>query len=117
MTDAEIRKSGRRALAAKYPMSQVSRAYEKGETQGFIKICVDAETKEILGSAILGVGGDEVIHVLLDVMYAKAPYTVHPARHAHSSDGRGISADHPRQTGAVCVEGKNTTTLKIEKKT
>ncbi len=76
MTEAEIRKSGRRALAAKYPMSQVSRAYEKGETQGFIKISVDAETKQILGAAILGIGGDEVIHVLLDVMYAKAPYTV-----------------------------------------
>ena len=84
MTDAEIRKSGRRALAAKYPMSQVSRAYEKGETQGFIKICVDAETKQILGAAILGVGGDEVIHVLLDVMYAKAPYTViERAMHIH----------------------------------
>jgi pyruvate/2-oxoglutarate dehydrogenase complex dihydrolipoamide dehydrogenase (E3) component len=76
MTDTEIRKSGRRALVAKYPMSRVSRAFEKGETQGFIKICVDAETKQILGAAILGVGGDEIIHVLLDVMYAKAPYTV-----------------------------------------
>jgi pyruvate/2-oxoglutarate dehydrogenase complex dihydrolipoamide dehydrogenase (E3) component len=84
MTDAEIRKSGRRALTAKYPMSQVSRAYEKGETQGFIKICVDAETKQILGAAILGVGGDEVIHVLLDVMYAKAPHTViQRAMHIH----------------------------------
>jgi pyruvate/2-oxoglutarate dehydrogenase complex dihydrolipoamide dehydrogenase (E3) component len=84
MTDAEIRKSGRRALAAKYPMSQVSRAYEKSETQGFIKICVDAETKQILGAAVLGVGGDEVIHVLLDVMYAKAPYTViQRAMHIH----------------------------------
>jgi pyruvate/2-oxoglutarate dehydrogenase complex dihydrolipoamide dehydrogenase (E3) component len=84
MTDAEVRKSGRSALAAKYPMSQVSRASEKGETQGFIKICVDAETKQILGAAILGVGGDEVIHVLLDVMYAKAPYTViQRAMHIH----------------------------------
>ena len=84
MTDAEIRKSGRRALVTKYPMSQVSRAYEKGETQGFMKICVDAETKQILGAAILGVGGDEVIHVLLDVMYAKAPYTViQRAMHIH----------------------------------
>ena len=73
MTDAEIRTSGRRALAAKYPMSKVSRAYEKGETQGFIKVSVDAETRQIMGAAILGVGGDEVIHVLLDVMYAKAP--------------------------------------------
>ena len=76
MTDAEIRKSGRAALTTKYPMSRVSRAFEKGETQGFIKISVDAETKQILGAAILGTGGDEVIHVLLDVMYAKAPYTV-----------------------------------------
>jgi pyruvate/2-oxoglutarate dehydrogenase complex dihydrolipoamide dehydrogenase (E3) component len=84
MTDAEIRKSGRRALVAQYPMSRVSRAYEKGETQGFIKICVDAETKQILGAAILGTGGDEVIHVLLDVMYAKAPYTViQRAMHIH----------------------------------
>jgi pyruvate/2-oxoglutarate dehydrogenase complex dihydrolipoamide dehydrogenase (E3) component len=84
MTDAAIRKSGRRALIAKYPMVRVSRAYEKGETQGFMKICVDAETKQILGAAILGVGGDEVIHVLLDVMYAKAPYTViQRAMHIH----------------------------------
>jgi pyruvate/2-oxoglutarate dehydrogenase complex dihydrolipoamide dehydrogenase (E3) component len=76
MTDADVRKSARPALAVKFPMSQVGRAEEKGETQGFIKICVDAETKQILGAAILGVGGDEVIHVLLDAMYAKAPYTV-----------------------------------------
>jgi pyruvate/2-oxoglutarate dehydrogenase complex dihydrolipoamide dehydrogenase (E3) component len=84
MTDAEIRKSGRRALAVKYPMERVSRAVEKGETRGFIKIVVDAETKQILGATILGTGGDEVIHVLLDVMYAKAPYTtVQRAMHIH----------------------------------
>jgi pyruvate/2-oxoglutarate dehydrogenase complex dihydrolipoamide dehydrogenase (E3) component len=84
MTDAEIRKSGRTALVAKYPMSRVGRAIEKGETQGFIKIAVDAETKLILGAAILGTGGDEVIHVLLDVMYAKAAYTlVQRAMHIH----------------------------------
>jgi pyruvate/2-oxoglutarate dehydrogenase complex dihydrolipoamide dehydrogenase (E3) component len=84
LTDAEIRKSGRAALVAKYPMSRVSRAFEKGETQGFMKICVDAETKQILGAAILGTGGDEVVHVLLDVMYAKAPYTVvQRAMHIH----------------------------------
>ena len=76
MTDAEIRKSGRAALATKYPMSGVTRAVEKGETQGFIKIAVDAETKQILGAAILGTGGDEVVHILLDLMYAKAPYTI-----------------------------------------
>jgi pyruvate/2-oxoglutarate dehydrogenase complex dihydrolipoamide dehydrogenase (E3) component len=84
MTDAEIRKSGRAALAAKHLMSQVGRAIEKGETQGFIKIAVDAETKQILGAAILGTGGDEVVQVLLDVMYAKAPYTlVQRAMHIH----------------------------------
>jgi pyruvate/2-oxoglutarate dehydrogenase complex dihydrolipoamide dehydrogenase (E3) component len=84
MTDAEIRKSGRRALITRYPMVRVSRAYEKAETQGFMKICVDAETKQILGAAILGTGGDEVIHVLLDIMYAKAPYTViQRAMHIH----------------------------------
>jgi pyruvate/2-oxoglutarate dehydrogenase complex dihydrolipoamide dehydrogenase (E3) component len=84
MTDAEIRNSGRAALTAKLPMSRVSRAVEKGETQGFIKITVDAETKQILGAAILGTGGDEVVQVLLDVMYAKAPYTVvQRAMHIH----------------------------------
>jgi len=84
MTEAEIRKSGRAALVAKHPMSRVSRAVEKGETQGFIKISVDAETKQILGAAILGTGGDEVVQVLLEVMYAKAPYTVvQRAMHIH----------------------------------
>ena len=84
MTDAEIRKSRCRALTARFPMAGVSRAYEKSETQGFMKICVDAETKQILGAAILGTGGDEVIHVLLDAMYAKAPYTViQRAMHIH----------------------------------
>ena len=84
MTDAELRKSGRAALVTKHPMSQVSRAVEKGEMHGFIKISVDAETKHILGAAILGTGGDEVVHVLLDLMYAKAPYTVvQQAMHIH----------------------------------
>jgi len=84
MTEAEVRKSGRAALVAKHPMSRVARAVEKGETQGFIKISVDADTKHILGAAILGTGGDEVIHVLLDAMYAKAPYTtVQRAVHIH----------------------------------
>jgi pyruvate/2-oxoglutarate dehydrogenase complex dihydrolipoamide dehydrogenase (E3) component len=76
MTEAEVRRSGRKALIGKRPMSRVGRAVEKGETQGFMKILVDAESHEILGASILGVGGDEVIHSILDVMYAKAPYTV-----------------------------------------
>src|SRR5207249_1092566 len=76
LTEAEVRRTGRRALVGKRPMTRVSRAVEKGETQGFMKIVVDADTREILGAAILGVGGDEAIHSILDVMYAKAPYTV-----------------------------------------
>ena len=76
MTEAEVRQSGRKALIATRPMTRVSRAVEKSETQGFMKILVDVETKEILGAAVLGVGGDEIIHSILDVMYAKAPYTV-----------------------------------------
>ena len=62
------------------------RASERGETQGFMKIIVDAETKEILGAAILGIEGDEAIHCIIDVMYAKAPYTViQRAVHIHPS--------------------------------
>src|SRR6266446_274991 len=76
MTEAEVRKSGRPALMGKRPMTRVSRAVEKGETNGFMKIMVDAQTREILGAAILGVGGDEAIHCVLDAMYAKAPYSV-----------------------------------------
>ena len=76
LTEAEVRKSGRPALMAKMAMEDVGRAFEKGETQGFMKILVDAETKQFLGASILGIGGDEVIHSILDLMYAKAPYTV-----------------------------------------
>jgi pyruvate/2-oxoglutarate dehydrogenase complex dihydrolipoamide dehydrogenase (E3) component len=75
MTVDEVRKSGRKALVGKRPMSRVGRAVEKGETQGFMKVVVDADTEEILGAAILGVGGDEVIQDILDVMTAKLPYT------------------------------------------
>ena len=75
MTVDEVRKSGRKALVGKRPMTRVGRAVEKGETQGFMKVVVDAETEEILGAAILGVGGDEVIHSILDIMSAKEPYT------------------------------------------
>ena len=65
-------------------MSRIGRAIEKGETQGFMKVLVDAASEEILGAAVLGVGGDEVIHSILDIMYAKVPYTViQRAVHAH----------------------------------
>lgn len=76
MTEAEVRKSGRKALVGTRLMTQVGRAVEKGETQGFMKVFVDAETGEILGAALLGTGCDEVIHSILDVMYARRPYTV-----------------------------------------
>ncbi len=63
-------------LIGRRSMSRVSRARERSETAGFIKVLVDADSQEILGATILGINGDEAIHVLLDVMYAKAPYTV-----------------------------------------
>jgi pyruvate/2-oxoglutarate dehydrogenase complex dihydrolipoamide dehydrogenase (E3) component len=75
MTVGQVRASGRKALLGKRPMTRVGRAVEKGETQGFMKVLVDGDTDEILGAAILGVGGDEAIHAILDVMSAKAPYT------------------------------------------
>jgi len=84
MTEAQVRKTGRKARIGMRPMTKVGRAVEKGETQGFMKILVDAGTHEILGAAILGTGGDEAIHSILDVMYAKAPYTViERAMHIH----------------------------------
>ena len=76
MTERQVRESGQPALIATRPMTRVSRAVEKGETQGFMKILVDARTSQILGAAVLGVGGDEVVASILNVMYAKAPYTV-----------------------------------------
>ena len=76
LTEADVRRTGKAALVGKRPMTRVSRAIEKGETQGFMKIVIDADTKQILGAAILGPGGDEVVHSILDMMYAKAPYTV-----------------------------------------
>ena len=76
MTEADVRRTGKPALVVRRPMTRVSRAVEKGETQGFMKIVIDADTKQILGAAILGIGGDEVVHSILDTMYARAPYTV-----------------------------------------
>jgi len=84
MTETEVRQAGINALIGTRPMSRVSRAVERGETQGFIKILVDADSKQILGASIVGINGDEVIHLLADIMYAKAPYTViSNAVHAH----------------------------------
>ena len=84
MTVAQVRASGRKALVGKRPMTRVGRAVEKGETQGFMQVVVDAETDQILGAAIFGVGGDEAIHCILDIMSAKAPYsTLARTMHIH----------------------------------
>jgi pyruvate/2-oxoglutarate dehydrogenase complex dihydrolipoamide dehydrogenase (E3) component len=84
MTETTVRKTARKALMATRPMTRVGRAVEKGETQGFMKILVDADNKEILGASLLGIECDEVIHSIIDVMYAKAPYTViQRAMHIH----------------------------------
>ncbi|RMX15108.1 FAD-containing oxidoreductase [Legionella jordanis] len=84
LTEAEIKQAGFKALVAKRPMTQVKRAVIKGEPTGFIKILIHAESKKILGAAILGVNGDEIIHSILDVMYADMPYTlIRDAVHIH----------------------------------
>ena len=84
MTEREVRQRNRPALIAKRPMTRVGRAVEKGETQGFMKILVDAEDRRILGASLLGTSGDEVIHSILDLMYAGVPYTVmQRAMHIH----------------------------------
>jgi pyruvate/2-oxoglutarate dehydrogenase complex dihydrolipoamide dehydrogenase (E3) component len=76
LTDREIKAKGIKALVATRQMKSVGRARERGETKGFMKVTVDAASKRILGAAILGIGGDEVVHAILDVMAAGAPYTV-----------------------------------------
>jgi pyruvate/2-oxoglutarate dehydrogenase complex dihydrolipoamide dehydrogenase (E3) component len=84
MTEAEARATGRPLLVGSRPMTRVGRAVEKGETLGFMKVLVDAETQQILGAAILGLTGDEAIHGMIDLMYAKAPYTtIQRAVHIH----------------------------------
>ena len=84
LTEREVRASGRKALMGKMQMARVGRARERGETQGFMKVLVDAETNKILGAALLGIEGDEAIHSIIDVMYADAPYTViQRAMHIH----------------------------------
>ena len=84
VTEMEARRRGHAILVGKRPMARVGRAIEKGETGGLMKIVVDAQSKAILGAAVFGTGGDEVIHCVLDTMYAKAPYPVlQRAMHIH----------------------------------
>ncbi len=84
MTEREVRAMGRPTLLGKMPMTRVGRAFERSETLGFMKILVDATTETIVGAALLGLNGDEIVHTILDLMYAKAPYTVMTrAMHIH----------------------------------
>jgi pyruvate/2-oxoglutarate dehydrogenase complex dihydrolipoamide dehydrogenase (E3) component len=84
MTSHEARKSGRRVLVAYRPMTDVARAREMGETQGFMRALVDADTSKLLGAVVFGHGGDEIVHSLVDAMYAGAPYTsISRAMHIH----------------------------------
>ena len=75
MTESEVRATGRPALVGKLMMARVGRARERSETQGFMKMLIDADSEKILGAAFLGIGGDEIVHSILDIMYAGAPYT------------------------------------------
>jgi pyruvate/2-oxoglutarate dehydrogenase complex dihydrolipoamide dehydrogenase (E3) component len=93
MTESEVRKTGRSALIAAVPMERVSRAFEKGETKGFMKIVVDRDSEQILGASFLGLSGDEVIHCIIDAMYARTPYTViQRAMHIHPTVSEIIPA-------------------------
>ena len=84
MTEAEVRASGRPALIATRPMSRVGRAHERSEMLGFMKVLVDAQTKRVLGASILGIEGDEVIHLFIDNMAAGLPYTaISRTMHVH----------------------------------
>jgi pyruvate/2-oxoglutarate dehydrogenase complex dihydrolipoamide dehydrogenase (E3) component len=84
MTETQARASGRKIRVGNRPMTRVHRAVEKGESQGFMKVIVDADSHEILGAAVLGIGGDEAVHCFRDTMAAKAPYTtLQHAVHIH----------------------------------
>ena len=104
MTEAEVRKTGKPALISTMAMEDVSRAYEKGETKGFMKILVDRDSKQILGASLLGLAGDEVIHCILDLMYAKAPYTVmQRAMHIHPTVSEFIPDDAGRAAAIAMI--------------
>lgn len=84
MTEAQAKESDKNVLIGKRPMSRIARAKEKGETKGFMKILVDVDSEKILGAAILGIEGDEIIHSIIDMMYADEPYTtIRDAVHIH----------------------------------
>ena len=91
MSEAQAKKTGRKVLIGKMQMARVGRARERSETQGFMKVLIDAESEKILGATILGIGGDEVIHSIIDIMYADASYKViQRATHIHPTVGELI---------------------------
>lgn len=84
LTEQQVKDAGKKALVGKMMMSRIGRAKERGETQGFMKVIIDAETDQILGANILGIGGDEIIHLFIDTMYANKPYhVIKNAVHVH----------------------------------
>ena len=102
MTEREVRASGRPALVGKMMMARVGRARERCETQGFMQVLVDAETKKILGAALLGIEADEAIHCIIDVMAAGAALHGDQPDRAHPSDGGGADPHAPWQPPAAC---------------
>ena len=84
MSEAQVRETGRPALVGMMPMDRVGRARERGETQGFMKVLIDAQTEPILGASLLRIEGDEIVHSPLDVMAAGVSYrVVQRAMHIH----------------------------------
>ena len=93
MTEGDIRKTDKRALVGIRPMARVGRARERGETRGFLKVFVDADSRLILGACFFGIEADEAIHCVTDVMYARAPYTtITHAVHIHPTVSELIPA-------------------------
>ena len=92
MSEAEAKAKGHAVRVGKRPMTRVARAIEKGETQGFIKVVVDGASDAILGAAILGVGGDEAIHGVIEAMAARPHRDRVHARRRHPPDGLGARA-------------------------
>ena len=103
MTEVEVRKTGKPALIATLAMEDVSRAFERGETKGFMKVLVDRDSKQILGASLLGLAGDEVIHCILDVYVCQGALQRDTTRRTHPSHGVGVHSDHARRPQAVAM--------------
>ena len=112
MSEAEVRASGRAARVATLPMTRVARARararthacERGETAGFVRVLVDAQTARILGAALLGIEADEVVQLLLLAMAADLPVRAHPAGDVDSSDRERTAADLAQRSDAADID-------------